>query len=541
MIYLYDTTLRDGSQREGVSLTVEDKLRIIKALDVFGIPFIEAGYPASNSKDSELFRRLNSVQLNQARIVAFGSTCKKNVAAEADAGLAKLISCECHIANIVGKAHRGQVEAVLETTSRENLRMVKDSIGFLRAHDREVHFDAEHYFDGYDFDRNYAREVILAAAHAGAMLIVLCDTNGGSLPSKISSIVTDTRDFLDAQGFSNVSLGIHAHDDCGCAVANSIMAVDAGVTYVQGTINGYGERVGNADLTTLIPNLILKMGEEVVDRESLKTLTDVSHYVAAVFNDSLSPQHPYVGSAAFAHKGGMHGAAQERLQGAYEHIDPEIIGNHTHVVVSELAGRASLISKAREFDIDLKDDSLNAEAILSDIKQREHEGYSYELADGSLALLIERHVNLKSEYFQLESFRVIADKQADGGVMTEATIKIHVGDERFIATGEGNGPVNALDVALRKAITQFYPEVTTINLTDYKVRVLDESLGTDAVTRVLVQSSDGHNSWGTVGVSENIIEASWMALVDSIVYGLTIGAVRPAAIAKTDGSSCSYD
>jgi 2-isopropylmalate synthase len=525
MIYLYDTTLRDGSQREGVSLTVEDKLRVVERLDALGIPFIEAGYPASNIKDAAFFAQVASLPLTRSRIVAFGSTRRKHICAQDDAGLRVLASVACEVVNIVGKAHAGQVVSVLETDLAENLAMVTDSIAFLCRSGREVHFAAEHYLDGCRFDVGYAHQVIVAAAAAGASVVTLCDTNGGSLPSEVAQAVSEARIVLDRAGFSNVELGIHAHDDTGCAVANSLVAIEAGARYVQGAMNGYGERVGNADLTTLIGDLMLKMDEEVIPRENLDDLTSTAHYIAAVFNDALNPHHPYVGSAAFAHKGGLHAAAQARWAGAYEHVDPTSVGNLAHVVVSELAGRRALVHKAGQFGISIAVDDDVTEAILADIKQREHEGYSYELADGSLALLIAQHAGDAPSYFRLESFRVIADKQADGRVMTEATIKIHVGSERFIATGEGNGPVNALDVALRKAIMRFYPEVASVSLTDYKVRVLDESSGTDAITRVLIQSSDGIASWGTVGVSENIIEASWMALMDSIVYGLMVSGV----------------
>jgi len=412
------------------------------------------------------------------------------------------------------------VEQTLETTCAENLAMVSESVAYLVSHGMTVHFSAEHYFDGFIYDEDYACAVIAAAADAGASLLILCDTNGGNLPGIITDVVSKTRRFLDSIGHEDIALCMHAHDDTGCAVANSLLATQAGATYIMGTINGYGERVGNADLTTIIADLVLKMDEEVIPREKLADLTDTAHYIAEIFNDSLDPHHPYVGSSAFAHKGGLHVSALERMPGAYEHVDPASVGNLAHVVVSELAGRASLAHKAHELGVALEGDKRVSET-LDDIKTREHEGYSYELADGSLALLIQAHTGDAPEYFRLESFRVIADKYADGRVMTEATIKIHVGDERFIATGEGNGPVNALDTALRAAITRFYPEIDSIDLTDYKVRVLDESRGTDAVTRVLIQTSDGIDSWGTVGVSENIIEASWMALVDSITYGLS--------------------
>lgn len=520
MVRIYDTTLRDGLQREGVSLTVEDRLRIVTKLDALGIPLIEGGYPASNAKEAEFFEKAHALKLGQARLVAFGSTRRKDRCVERDEGLSALLASGCTVVDIVGKAHAQHVEVALETTREENLQMVRDSVSYLLDAGRTVHFSAEHYFDGYLFDRDYARHVVLTAARVGARAVILCDTNGGSLPFMVEEIVSDTRMMLDENGFSEVEIGIHAHDDAGCGVANTLMAIRAGATLAMGTINGYGERVGNADLTTVIADLVLKMGEDVISHAQLAQLTSTAHFVAAVFNDSLDPHHPYVGTSAFAHKGGLHVSAQQRMPGAYEHVDPAQVGNFAHVVVSELAGRASLIDKAHEFGIELEGRDAATASALAEIKKREHDGYSYELADASLALLVESHLAGRPEYFDLESFRVIADKYADGRVMTEATIKIHVGDERFIATGEGNGPVNALDVALRAAITRFYPEIDAMNLTDYKVRVLDESRGTDAVTRVIIQTGDGEDSWGSVGVSENIIEASWMALVDAITYGL---------------------
>ena len=515
MVTIYDTTLRDGEQREGVTLTLADKLRIAQRLDALGIHYIEGGFPGSNPKDTQFFTKVAELGLS-ATIVAFGSTCRKLHPASEDRALRAIISSGVKAAAIVGKASLEHVERALETTSEENLRMVRDSLVFLRDGGvEELVFDAEHFFDGYRTNPTYALSVLHAAADAGATTLALCDTNGGTLPHEVYETVSAV-----VAEFPGLSVSVHMHDDAGCAVANSLEAVRAGATQVQGTINGYGERVGNADLTTIIPDLELKYGVEVVGPDRLVLLTSTANAVAEILNVSLDAHHPYVGSSAFAHKGGLHASAIAKFPSAYEHVPPASVGNLAHVVVSELAGRASLTTKARELGVDLSGDPEITRAALDEVKALENEGYSFEVADASLALLLRRKIDEVPTHFTLESFRVIADKREDGRVMTEATIKIHVGDQRFIATGEGNGPVNALDTALRMAITEFYPEIGNIELTDYKVRVLDESQGTDAVTRVLIESSDGQGSWGTVGVSENIIEASWDALVDSIEYGL---------------------
>ncbi len=522
MITIFDSTLRDGEQREGVALSLNDKLRVAARLDELGVHYIEGGFPGSNPKDDEFFAQARRIGFSRAKIVAFGSTCRKGSSANEDAGLRAILASGAPVAAIVGKASLEHVTRALETTAQENERIVRESCAFLRDGGLdELVFDAEHFFDGYKAHPDFALSVLHAAADGGATTLALCDTNGGSLPHEVFSIVQDV-----CNEFPKLCISIHAHNDCGLAVANSLEAVRAGATQVQGTMNGYGERVGNADLTCVIPDLELKYGIEVIGPEAMRRLTSTANAVAELFNIALDAHHPFVGSSAFAHKGGLHASANRKFPGAYEHIEPVAVGNFAHVVVSELAGRASLISKAGELGVDLSsDDELAAEA-LADIKQMESDGYSFELADASLALLLMRKRDMAPLHFRLESFRVIAEKREDGRVMTEATIKIHVGDERFVATGEGNGPVNALDVALRMAITEFYPEIEEIELTDFKVRVLDESLGTDAVTRVAIESSDGESSWGTVGVSENIIEASWDALVDSIEYGLRKVAVR---------------
>jgi len=521
MVTLYDTTLRDGTQREGMSLSVDDKLRIAQRLDALGVHYIEGGFPGSNPKDLEFFERARSLELENAVITAFGATCRKNGAAETDGGLRALLDTGCEALCIFGKAWGLHVTETLHATLEENVRMVRDSVAFLVDAGRTVFFDAEHFFDGYAADPAYAIEVCRAAAGAGASGVVLCDTNGGTLPHVVARVVREV-----AEALPGVTLGIHAHNDAACAVANSLVAVDAGCTHVQGTANGYGERAGNADLFSIIPALVLKMDDTCISREQLMLLTEVSHFIAETANVTPNPHQPYVGASAFAHKGGVHASAAARLPEAYEHIDPSAVGNLARVVVSELAGKASLTMKALELGIDLTGDQETATRVLDGIKELEHHGYMFEAADATLEVLLKKELGTYEPFFLLESFRCIMEKREDGKVMTEATIKIHVGDERFIATAEGNGPVNALDGALRRAIGRFYPALDAIELTDFKVRVLDEKKGTGAVTRVLIESSDGEKTWGTVGVSENIIEASWEALVDSIEFGLAHPRVR---------------
>jgi 2-isopropylmalate synthase len=516
VVTLYDTTLRDGTQREGMSVSVEDKLRIAAKLDLLGVHYIEGGFPGSNPKDIEFFERAHDLKLEQAIVTAFGSTCRKDTPAEEDLGLDALVSTGCKALCIFGKAWVVHVTEILETSLEENLRMVHDSVAYLKTQVDTVFFDAEHFFDGYKDNPEYAIEVARAAADAGADAVVLCDTNGGALPHEIEAIVREVAQAVD------VPLGIHAHNDSACAVANSLAAVNAGAVHVQGTVNGYGERAGNADLISIIPGLVLKMGDPAVTPEQLSLLTEVSHFVAEMVNIAPNPHQPYVGSSAFAHKGGVHASAAAKLPAAYEHCNPSAVGNHARVVVSELAGRASLMMKARELGINLTGDQTELVDALEAIKALEHRGYSFEAADGSLSIMLKKRLGSYQPHFELESFRVIAEKREDGRVATEATIKVYAGGQRYIATAEGNGPVNALDRALRLAIGRFYPHLEKISLEDYKVRVLDETKGTGAVTRVLIESTDGDASWGTVGVSENIIEASWEALVDAIDYGLAI-------------------
>lgn len=519
-IYTYDSTLRDGEQSEGITLSLEDKLRIVERLDAFGIDFIEGGYPASNPKDIAFFKQIKGLTLQHAQVTAFGSTCKSGIAAKDDQGLADLIASGASAIAIVGKTWDEQVTRALKTTLEENLRMIADTVAYLKSNDRYVVFDAEHFFDGYKINPDYAMECIKTAVQAGADSIDLCETNGGALPFEVEEIVHTV-----VQAFPDQAFGIHCHNDSGCAVANTLAAVRSGVVQVQGTINGYGERVGNTDILTTIADLELKMGYTCVGSENLKQLTSVSQFVADTCNVAVPAHNPYTGAAAFAHKGGLHASAIARFPQAYEHADPGLVGNTARMIVSELAGKASLIAKAKTLGVDLGEAPEKVQDILDNIKAREAEGYSYEIADGSLALLLQDHLGNFVPHFTLESFRVIVDDREDTGAhakdaASEATIKIHVGSERFVATGEGAGPVGALDNALRAAIIEFYPEIADIELVDFKVRILDENVGTDAITRVVITTRDKQGSWGTVGVSENIIEASWNALVDSIEYGL---------------------
>lgn len=520
-ILTYDSTLRDGTQCEGIALSLEDKLRIVEKLDTFGIDYIEGGFPSSNPKDIEFFRCVQALPLQHARIAAFGSTCKKGVAAQNDAGLAALLASGTKVVTIVGKTWDLQVEQALQTTLEENVRMIRDSVAHLKSRGRRVIFDAEHYFDGYASNSTYALACLQAAAEAGADSLDLCETNGGALPGDVEAVVRAT-----AAALPGCQIGIHCHNDTGCAVASTLAAVQAGATQVQGTINGFGERVGNADILTVIANLELKMGKTCVGANKLTQLCEVSRYVAETANMAMPHHYPYTGSSAFAHKGGLHASAIARFSQAYEHINPQFVGNTSKTLVSELAGKASLVAKAKALGVDLSSCGRKIQQILDDIKGREARGYAYEVADGSLSLLLRRHVGSTSPHFTLESFRVIVDDHEDTGAFakdaaSEATIKIVVGVERVVATGEGVGPVGALDAALRMAIVPLYPQVASMKLVDYKVRILDENKGTGATTRVLITTANESESWTSVGVSENIIEASWNALVDAIEYGLT--------------------
>lgn len=523
-VEVYDTTLRDGSQLEGISLTVDDKLRIAEQLDLLGVHYIEGGWPGSNPKDDEFFARAPAeLDLTTSELVAFGSTRKVHGEAAGDPTLENLIKAGTSTVCIVGKCWDYHVTEALRTSLDEGVAMVRDSIEHLTATGLTVFFDAEHAFDGYARNPEFSLRVLEGAAEAGAAALVLCDTNGGSLPADVERIVGEVRDHLGG----DVDLGVHLHDDTGCGVANALAGVRAGATQVQGTMNGYGERTGNCNLTTIIPNLSLKMGVETIPADRMGLLTSVSHHVAELVNITPNPQQPYVGQSAFAHKAGLHTSAISRRPDAYEHTSPDAVGNGTRFVVSELSGRSTLALKAKELGFEVGGEALAA--ITDQLKDLEHRGYHFEAADGSLELLMRQADGWEQPFFTLESWRVSTDHRPGHGpdgqpeVVTEATVKVKVGEgegSRRIETAEGNGPVNALDRALRKAVGGALPGLERVHLTDFKVRVLDTAKGTGAVTRVLIDSTDGERSWSTIGVSENVIEASWQALFDSIVFGL---------------------
>ena len=522
-VEIYDTTLRDGAQLEGISLTVADKLRIAEQLDRLGVHYIEGGWPGSNPKDEEFFARARTeLNLERSRLVAFGSTRRVNGDAAEDATLANLLAAETEVVCIVGKASAYHVTEALRTSLDEGVAMVADSIRYLKSRGRTVFFDAEHFFDGYRDDPEFSLRVLLAAAEAGADCLVLCDTNGGSLPGQVEEMVAAVVAAVDCE------VGVHLHNDTGCGVANALAGVAGGATQVQGTINGYGERVGNCDLVPIIANLSLKMGVETLPEGRLAELTSVAHHVAELVNFAADPQQPYVGTTAFAHKAGLHTSAISRRSDAYEHIDPELVGNGTRFLVSEMSGRSTIELKANQLGIHLDGEVLGE--IVETLKELEYAGYHFEAADASLELLMRAASGWVHDYFILESFSVNVGHRSGSGsrawndvavqVETEATVKVHVGGERVVAIGEGNGPVNALDSALRKALGDRFPEVERLYLTDFKVRVLEARQGTGAVTRVLIDTTNGERTWTTIGVSENIIEASWQALVDSLVFGI---------------------
>jgi 2-isopropylmalate synthase len=511
-VKLYDSTLRDGMGGRGMSLSVGEKLKVTRALDALGVHFIEAGFPSSNPKEAELFERLAEVELENATIVAFGMTRRRDRAAAEDEALTVLTASFAPAVCLVGKSSPLHVEKVIRVSREENLAMIADSVAFCREQGKRPFFDAEHFFDGYREDSAYALECVAAAAGAGAENVTLCDTNGGSLPGYVAEA---TAAVVAAVG-AEVDIGIHTHDDSGCGVANSLAAVEAGARLVQGCVNGYGERCGNANLTTILPALQLKMGFEVVTPEQLASLTPTAHYLDELCNLSSDPDSPYVGRNAFAHKAGMHAAGVAADASTFEHLDPATVGNERDIVASELAGKATVRSQAEHAGIEL-DDAAAARAVQR-LKEQEHRGYHYEAAPASFELLLRREAGTYKPLFRLEGFRVVVEKHEDGEVTTEATIKVDVDGKRYFQAAEGNGPVNALDRALRGAIADRYPHLADVELTNYKVRILDEAHGTGAVTRVLLDSADGDREWGTTGVSENIIEASWEALVDSLEY-----------------------
>jgi 2-isopropylmalate synthase len=517
-IQLYDATLRDGMGGGGLTLTAEEKLRVVHALDDLGVNMIEAGFPSSNPKELELFSLLETESLSNSEIVAFGMTRRRDASAEQDDGLRVLAESFAPICTIVGKASVLHVEKVVRVTREENLAMIADSVAFLVSAGKRVLLDAEHFFDGFSLDPAYALSCLRVAAGAGAERIVLCDTNGGSLPPQIRTAFA-----VVSEALPGVALGIHTHDDSGCAVANTLTAVECGATQVQGTVNGIGERTGNANLITIIADLQLKMGVQLLAPERLALLSKTAHFVDELLNRAPNPAQPYVGKHAFAHKAGLHAAGVRADAQTFEHIDPELVGNTRDVLISELSGKGTVVEKAAEAGLELPHGDLTeafAQRVVERVKELEHEGFQFEAADGSFELLMRKEAGLYEPLFRLESWRVLVEKRADGKVVTEATIKGWVGGERFVRTAEGNGPVHALDAALRDAIGEFHPHLHDIELVNFKVRILDETKGTGAVTRVLIDASDGTDMWGTIGVSENVIAASWDALVDSLEYGM---------------------
>lgn len=516
-IELYDTTLRDGTQREGISFSVEDKLKIARHLDRLGISYIEGGWPGSNPKDMAFFERASDLRLDQAVVTAFGSTRRAGTAVEQDANIQALIAAETPAVAVFGKSWDLHVHHVLGTTLEENLRMIADSVRYLKSQGRRVIYDAEHFFDGYEADPAYALRTLAAAAEGGAEVLVLCDTNGGALPSRLAQVVSMV------QQATTTPLGIHTHNDSGMGVANTVVAVERGVVHVQGTINGYGERCGNADLCAIIPSLKLKMGHDCVTDEQLAGLTEMARYVSELANLSLDAHLPYVGHSAFAHKGGMHVNALVKCEESYQHIEPELVGNQSRVVVSELSGKSNIAYKVDEFGLELSGGAEQAQPILARIKELESQGFQFEGAEGSVELLIRRARSGYVPPFELLDFHVLVRGSEGASMAAEATVKVRVGDEVMHTAADGNGPVNALNTAVRKALLPFYPQLAGVHLMDYKVRILDSEAGTAAQTRVLIDSADGHRTWSTVGSSTNIIEASWQALADSLEYALLNG------------------
>jgi 2-isopropylmalate synthase len=513
-VLVYDTTLRDGTQREGISLSAIDKIQIAQLLDRLGVAFIELGWPGSNPKDEEAFVRARDVEWTTSSLAAFGSTRRAGISPEDDAQVGALLATKAPVCTIFGKSSMLHVREVLRISAEENLRMIAETVGFLRENGRRVIYDAEHFFDGFREDPEFAMETLWAAARAGAETVVLCDTNGGSMPWDIEERVRAITAALPCP------VGIHAHDDSGCGVANSLAAVRGGATHVQGTMNGYGERCGNANLCSIVPTLALKMGRRSVREGSLAELTHVAWQVAEIANLSPDAHAPYVGRSAFAHKGGVHVAAIRRSPRAYEHIDPALVGNRTRVVVSELSGRGNVLSKAEEFEVELE---AGAEAaVLRGVKEREARGYAYEAAEASVELMMRRHEPGYTPPFELVDYKVMVGRREGEEPVSDASIKIRVRGEIVHTAAEGNGPVSALDLALRKALVVAYPAVTGIRLEDYKVRILDGNTGTGATTRVMIENSFGEARWTTVGASENVLEASWVALADGIEYGLAV-------------------
>ncbi|TAK24066.1 MAG: citramalate synthase [Chloroflexota bacterium] len=514
-VFLYDTTLRDGAQTEGITFSVADKLKILTRLDEFGFHYIEGGWPGATPKDSEFFVRARDVPLRNARLAAFASTRRPGGHVESDPTVRALIDAATPVVAVVGKSWTLHVTDVLRTTLDENLAMIRDTCQYLHAIGREVVYDAEHFFDGYRADPRYALESIRSAFDGGADWLVLCDTNGGSMPGFVARVVTEVRLALP-----NARIGIHPHNDCECGVANALAAVEAGATQVQGTINGYGERIGNANLISIVPNLQVKMGLTCVDEASIAQLTKLSQFVAEIANQIPSPNQPYVGSTAFAHKAGLHANAVLKTSASFEHIDPALVGNRQRILISELGGRSNIESKLAQFGIDVSGDEGVLRRISAQVKEMESRGFQYEAADASFELLARRALPNYKAPFELLDVLVLVEKRRGVEMLAEATIKIRVGDAVMHTAAEGNGPVHALDGAMRKTLLGSYPELAAVELIDFKVRVVDQTAGTGTVVRVSIESSDGHATWSTVGSSGNIIEASWLALADSMEFAL---------------------
>lgn len=523
-VAIYDTTLRDGSQGHGLSLTSQDKLKVARALDHLGVAYIEGGWPGSNPKDIEFFDAAAREEWRNAKIAAFGSTRKPGADVAEDQNVRLLIEANTPTVTIVGKSSRFQVDRVLGTTAEENIRMVADTVEYLKRHGREVLFDAEHFFDGWKEDYEYTLAVCKAAAEAGADAIILCDTNGGAMPGFLAETVAEIDSLLPCP------VGIHTHNDCELAIANAVAAVEAGAIQVQGTINGYGERVGNANLCSVIPVIEYKMGYECLPEGHLSQLTETSRYIAEVANVIHDSRLPFVGTHAFTHKAGLHVNAVAKDPAAYEHMDPEIVGNGRNVLVSELSGRSNIIMKAETFGIDLREQPQVVSRLVKRIKELEHEGYWFEDADGSLELLIRREMDGYVPPFQAVDYTVLAEYRDTRGMLAEAMVKLDIHGTTYHTAADGNGPVNALDTATRKALLGFYPQIADVELEDYKVRVLDDHHGTGAVVRVWIRSGDGHRSWQTVGSSPNVIAASWMALADSLTYSLVVPSRESAEV-----------
>ncbi len=524
-ILLYDTTLRDGTQGENITFSADEKVKIALRLDDFGIHYIEGGWPGSNPKDMQFFDLARRVEFRQARLVAFGSTRKPGIQPDEDNNLKALITSKTPTVAIFGKSWDLHVQKVMNNSLEENLAMINDTVAFLKNNDLEVVYDAEHFFDGYKNDSDYALKTLHAAAEGGADFLVLCDTNGGTLPSEIESIINDVKKSIDEKesaisDHASCRLGIHAHNDCGLAVANSITAVQTGAVMVHGTINGYGERCGNADLTSVIPIIGLKMNRPCIPEQYLEKLKTLSRYVSETANQVPLNTQPFVGKSAFAHKGGIHVSAIMKVPEAYEHMEPSLVGNQRRVLVSDLSGKSNVEFKARELGVELGGNGYDSKKIVSEIKQLEQQGYQFDVAEGSFKILMQKFTDQFEPLFRLESFRVTIEKDKDRPCSSQATMKISVGGKQEITAAEGYGPVSALDNALRKALDRFFPDLDTMRLVDFKVRVIDGGRGTAAKVRVFIESRDQDQIWSTIGVSEDIIEASWQALADSFQFKL---------------------